>query len=410
MKSHLQLPQPQNTPGIVEFVTLTALLTSLVALSIDSVLPAMPMIAAELKLIDYRHTQWIIAAFVLGMSPGQLFFGVLADARGRRFSIFLGVGIFCGGALLSMWATSFTTLLLGRVLQGFGAAGPRIACMAMVRDQYQGNRMAQVKSFVQMVFVMVPMVAPMLGQWILLAADWRAIFSFSIVLALAASLWLLWRQPETLLTEYRRPFELPQTLATAKRILRNPWVVGFAIAIGLIFGGLLSYIASSQAIFQTLYGLGDKFPYVFAALTFAIGLASLVNGVLVMRYGAFVLVVGALTGLIVFASCLTLIAAYSAGVPPLVVFLGIGFALYFCIGILLGNLFALSMIPLGRMAGIGAAIVFSVSNLVAVVVSTLVGWFFTTSVTPIFGGIALCGVAGLMIVLAIRNESEAPIC
>ncbi|MGK0501056.1 MAG: DHA1 family bicyclomycin/chloramphenicol resistance-like MFS transporter, partial [Oceanicoccus sp.] len=200
------LSDKSSRPKLAEFIALIALLTSLAALSIDMILPALPDIATDLKVTDMRQTQWVITALILGMSFGQMIFGPLADAYGRRFAILSGIVLFCLGSLLSMMATSMTMLLLGRVLQGFGVSGPRIASLALVRDKFVGNAMARVMSFVMMVFILVPMLAPMSGQGVLLFFNWRAIFALFVGLAIISAFWLVIRLPETLLAENRRPF------------------------------------------------------------------------------------------------------------------------------------------------------------------------------------------------------------
>ncbi|EAR11259.1 multidrug effflux MFS transporter [Reinekea blandensis] len=393
-------------PALPEFIALVALITSLVALSIDAMLPALPNIASDLVVSDYRQTQWVITSLIFGMSFGQMVFGPLSDAFGRKFAILSGIALFSVGSVLSMMATSLPMLIAGRVLQGLGVSGPRIASMALVRDKYVGDQMARVMSFVMMVFILVPMLAPIVGQQILNLWGWREIFALFIVLSTIAAVWLGVRQPETLMPESRRPFHVGQIARTALMVVRHPRVLGFSVAAGFVFGGLLSYVASAQAIFQGIYGLGDDFPYYFAALAFGLGCASLVNGSLVVRFGSLRLSLLGLIGMLCLAALLSLIAAFNQGIPPLSLFMGIGFLMFFCVGILFGNLNSLAMVPLGRMAGIGAAVVGSVSNVVAVLVSGLVGWFFNDTLLPILIGIMFSAAASLAITLKIRHADD----
>lgn len=393
-------------PALPEFIALVALITSLVALSIDAMLPALPDIAADLAVTDYRQTQWVITSLIFGMSFGQMVFGPLSDSYGRKFAILSGIALFSAGSVLSMMATSLPMLIAGRVLQGLGVSGPRIASMALVRDKYVGDQMARVMSFIMMVFILVPMLAPIVGQQILTLWGWREIFGLFIVLSSIAAIWLAVRQPETLTEQTRRPFRVGQIAATALQVVRHPRVLGFSVSAGFVFGGLLSYVASAQAIFQGIYGLGDNFPYYFAALAFGLGCASLVNGSLVVRFGSLRLSLLGLTGMLSMAALLSVIAAFNQGIPALAVFMTIGFLMFFCVGILFGNLNSLAMVPLGRMAGIGAAVVGSVSNVVAVLVSGLVGWFFNDTLLPILIGIMLSASASLAIVLKVRHADD----
>lgn len=397
----------KESPALPEFIALIALITSLVALSIDAMLPALPNIAQDLQVADYRQTQWVITSLIFGMSFGQLVFGPLADAYGRKFAILSGITLFSLGSVISMTANSMTMLIAGRILQGIGVSGPRIASMALVRDKYVGDHMARVMSFVMMVFILVPMLAPIVGQWILHLWGWREIFALFILLSVFAGLWLNIRQAETLTEESRRPFRPGSILKTAIQVLKHPRVLGFSITSGLIFGGLLSYVASAQAIFQGIYGLGDNFPYYFAALAFGIGCASLVNSSLVVRFGAMTLSQLALVGLLVLSTVLLIVALLNGGSPSLIVFMTVGFAMFFFVGILFGNLNSLAMVPLGRMAGIGAAVVGSVSNVVAVLVSGLVGWFFEDTLLPILLGIVLSAALSLVIVRMVRKADDS---
>jgi DHA1 family bicyclomycin/chloramphenicol resistance-like MFS transporter len=398
--------KPIKQPSFAEFILLIALLSSLVALSLDAMLPAFNAIADDLSITDTRHTQWIITAIIIGMAFGQLFFGPLADAYGRKGAILSGISLFCLGALLSMFAESFEALLIGRFIQGIGVSGPRIATMALVRDKFVGNAMAKVMSLVMVAFILVPMLAPLVGQAILLAFSWRAIFGLFVLLALIAGLWLAIRQPETLPIENRRPMRLKSVLAGIGLVFSQPRTLGFSVASGVVFGGLLAYVGSAQAIFDGVYQLGEKFPFFFAALALGIGSASFVNGKIVMRFGALKLSIMALIGKILLALLLVLLAFFQDGSPQLWQFMLFGFLLMFCVGILFGNLNSLAMVPLGRLAGVGAAVVGTVQNIVSVFVSVIIGWFFNGTVLPIVAGFFVSAILALVLVLSVQHKSE----
>lgn len=401
--------KPLKQPSFFEFIALVALLTSLVALSLDAMLPAFNMIAQDLAIADIRQTQWIITAIIVGMAFGQLFFGPLADAKGRKFAILSGIALFCIGAYLSMNAQSFEALLVGRFIQGFGVSGPRIATMALVRDRFVGNAMARVMSFVMVAFILVPMLAPLVGQAILLAFSWRAIFALFIVLSLLAAIWMSVRQPETLLPEHRRSMRIGSVVQGFSVVFRQPRSLGFASASGVVFGGLLAYVGSSQAIFDGVYGLGAQFPFFFAALAFGVGMASFANSQLVMRFGAQRLSIIALIAMFLLSGLLVLLAVVHGGSPLLWQFMSIGFLMMFAIGILFGNLNSLAMVPLGKLAGVGAAVVGTVQNIVSVVISVFIGWFFTDQLLPILVGFMGSAAGALTLVLWVRGASDAQV-
>ena len=372
--------------GIFEFVCLMALMTSLVALSIDAMLPAMDQIGQALGSQSQQQVHLIVTIFFIGMAGGQLFYGPYADARGRRAAILSGLVVFAIGTLVCMLATNMTVMLIGRLIQAFGVSGPRIAAMAVIRDQFVGESMARVMSFIMVVFILVPMVAPLVGQMVLVWFSWRHIFTLFLVVALLAGMWFFARQPETLLKPDRVPFTWSSLLRSVRFILTHREVMGYSIAMGCIFGAFLAYLSASQTIFQTIYDTKQNFPLIFALLAAAIGLASLFNGSLVMRLGMSKLCNAALIGSVLFSVVLFFVVYYFSGVPPIALFIGILFVGFFFIGILFGNLNAMAMQPLGAMAGLGAAVIGSISSLLSVPVALTIDHFLSTDLYPIAMG------------------------
>jgi DHA1 family bicyclomycin/chloramphenicol resistance-like MFS transporter len=356
---------PSPGPGFAEFVTLIALIISLVALSIDAMLPALPEIAADLDVVRINDSQYVISVFFAGMGLGQLFFGPLSDSIGRRPAILSGLLLFLLGCLLSIVAVDFTQMLLGRFLQGLGASGPRIVSIALVRDKYRGREMARVMSFVMTV---------------LLLADWRYIFAMFLCLAFAVGLWFWRRQPETLARSDRIAFSFAQLILDVRAILRIRAALGYTLTMGFIFGAFLGYLSSSQQIFQVQYQLQLLFPLYFGILAVSIGCASLVNARLCLLSFSFLL-------------C----AWYFDGHPHLNLLMLYLLPLFFCFGILFGNLNALAMEPLGRIAGLGSAVVGSISTLISAFFGVIVADTYNATVLPLVLGFALLGAAGLLV-------------
>lgn len=383
------------TPSFAEFVTLTATMISLVALSIDAMLPALPEIARDLGVQEANDRQLVISILFLGMAFGQLFYGPLSDKTGRKPAIYAGFGLFIVGCLLSM-ATNFPFMLAGRLLQGFGVAGPRAVAVALVRDQYEGEAMARVMSFVMAVFILVPMIAPAFGQAILLVANWRAIFGSFLILAVITLVWFAFRQPETLSIAARKPLSLRRVAAASREIVSSRTAFGYTLAAGLIGGAFLGYLNSAQQIFQDQYGVAERFPLYFATVALSIGAASFLNAHLVMRYGMRNLsrwALFAMSGLAIVA--LGMVAIF--GSPPLWGLLTYLMTSFFCIGILFGNLNALAMEPLGRIAGIGAAVVGSVSTLLSVPLGTAIGLSYDGTIVPLVAGLAVLGISSILV-------------
>jgi DHA1 family bicyclomycin/chloramphenicol resistance-like MFS transporter len=385
-----------TAPGFAEFVILIALMISLVALSIDAMLPALPEIAADLGVTRTNDSQYVILVFFAGMAFGQLFFGPLSDSVGRRPAILAGLLLFAAGCLLSIVAVDFTQMLLGRLLQGLGAAGPRIVSIALVRDRYRGRDMARVMSFVMTVFILVPVFAPAVGQGILLIADWRYIFMMFLGLILVVGLWFWYRQPETLARENRIVFSCAQLLLDIRGILRIRAALGYTLTMGFIFGAFLGYLSSSQQIFQFQYQLHDLFPLYFGILATAIGCASLFNASLVMRFGMRRLSRISLISICLLSFPFFLLSLFFDGHPHLILLMLYLLILFFCFGILFGNLNAMAMEPLGHIAGLGSAVVGSISTLISVAFGVIVADSYDNTVLPLVLGFAILGLAGLL--------------
>jgi DHA1 family bicyclomycin/chloramphenicol resistance-like MFS transporter len=394
----------QARPAFAEFVIIISLMMSITALSIDAMLPALPQIGSDLAVQNTNDRQLVVSVLFLGMALGQLFFGPLSDRVGRKPPAYAGYALYIAGAIVSALAASFPMMLAGRLLQGLGISAPRAIILALVRDRYKGRAMARVMSFVMTVTLLVPMLAPTLGQAILLFSDWRGIFGSFVLIGLITLSWFALRMPETLAPEHRTPFSLRHIVQAMLEIGRNRAAVGYTVSAGLVSGAFLGYLNSAQQIFQEQYALGKLFPLVFGVISLSIGLASLLNTRLVMRFGMRFLVRRSLF-VIVGLSILALgIAQILGGQPPLWLFMAYVMVTFFSVGILFGNQNALAMEPLGHLAGIGAAVVGSLSTLISMPLGTIIGQSYNGTVLPLIVGLAL--LSGLSILAVGWAESQ----
>ena len=393
------LPTPTTPLSRGEFVVLIAFMVSIVAMATDIMLPALGVIGQDLGVPDPNDAQMIVTALFLGFGVGLLFAGPLSDSYGRKPVIYVGYGIFLVGCILSTLTDNWEVMILGRALQGIGATFPRVVTIAIIRDGFAGRQMASIMSFIMAVFILVPMVAPAIGQGIILLSGWRATFVFLMAMAIAAAIWFAYRQPETLATGSRRPFSPSALREGTKEVCSSRIAVGYILATGLINGAFIGYLSSAQQIFVEAYGAGTLFPLYFAIAALALGVASILNARLVLRLGMRILTWWATLGLTALSVAFILPAVLADGLPPLWAFIAWLVAVFFCVGFLFGNFNALAMEPLGKIAGLGAGIVGAVSTLVALPLAFAIGNAYAGGVLHLIYGFAVLGIATVVVVL-----------
>jgi DHA1 family bicyclomycin/chloramphenicol resistance-like MFS transporter len=380
-----------------EFVALMATLTALAALTIDMVLPALPAIGSSLGVQRSNDNQLIVSLLFLGFGVGQLFYGPLSDAIGRKPAAFIGLALFSVGCLIALTSRSFPQMLAGRFLQGIGVAGPRTITLALVRDRFEGREMARVMSLITVVFILVPIVAPAIGQMVLALSGWKAIFGVYLAMGVLVTVWFAVRQEETLSRQRRIPLAFGRLVGAARDVVGQRQSIGYTIAGGLIFGALLGYLSSAQQILQQQYAAGPRFPMYFAMVAFAIGAASLANASLVLRYGMRTLANWSLRGILAVSIGFAVIAGTWSGHPPLWWLMAYLMASFFGIGLLFGNLNALAMQPLGHIAGTGAAIVGATSMLISLVLGTTIGQSYNGTVLPLVIGFTVLSACAMLV-------------
>lgn len=383
-----------------EFIALTAMLFATIAFSIDAMLPALPEIAASYTPDAPNRAQLVVTSFVFGMGAGTLFAGPLSDALGRKRTIMAGALLYCLGAALAAVAPSLEWLLAARVVQGLGAAGPRVVSLAMVRDLYAGRQMARVISFAMMIFTLVPAFAPLIGGGIMHLAGWHGIFVAFILFSLLSMLWLGLRQPETLPPAARRPLNGTALVAALREVLGNRIALTTIAVQTLVAASLFALISSTQQIFDQRFDRGDSFAYWFALIALFSGSASFINARLVVRLGMRVLVSFTLRAQVVLSGGFALAMWLNLLPAPLdfAAFVLWSVTVFMMVGMTLGNLNALALEPLGHIAGMAASVAGSVSTVLAVGLAVPLGLAFDGTPVPLATGILVLVAlgAGLM--------------
>tara|TARA_B110001450_G_scaffold31941_1_gene27808 strand:- start:1162 stop:2349 length:1188 start_codon:yes stop_codon:yes gene_type:complete len=381
----------QNKKSQLEFIVLMASLMAMVALAIDALLPALQQIGLAIGYQKETDGQLLVTMIFLGLGIGQLFFGPLSDTFGRKKIIITGLLLFILSSFVCVFSKTLEMMILGRILQGIALSAPRTISISMIRDSYEGDYMAKIMSFVTVIFIIVPTIAPALGKLILDNYSWQAIFYSQLIFVAIIGFWFAIRQPETLALSKRIPFTFNVFVKGAKETFSYRQTAICTAISALITGSFMVYLSSSQQVFQSQYGLVDEFPYIFASLALTVGFATFLSGQLVMKLGMKLLLKYALIG---FASISTLYVTlfYNSPNPSMPILLSFFGAQFFCLGFVFGNLRALMMQPIGHIAGIGAAITGFAATIFSVPLGTFIGSFINTTALPMFIGFSCCGI------------------
>jgi len=390
-------PKAGPMPGRTEFVVLMAALMASNALAIDAMLPALPAIGESLGVADENRRQVIITAYLLGFGAAQIAYGPLADRFGRKRLLVGSVALYSLFALLAGLAGSFTLLLAARAMQGISAAGTRVLCMAIIRDRFHGSAMAQVLSLVTIIFMIVPMLAPTLGQAVLTFAGWRDIFAGLAGYGLMLAAWSALRVPETLPEAARRPLSVTSIAAASLETLTLRTSIGNTVAATLIFGALFGYINSIQQIVFDLFGRPDLLGLLFALIALPMVGSAWINSRLVMRLGSRRLLLTALVLFNLFAF-LHLAVALTAG-EAIWSFVLIQSLTMACFGFVGANAGALALVPLGHIAGTASSVQGVITTMGGALIGYAIGQQFDGTTMPMNFGFAICGVAGLLVAL-----------
>ena len=380
-----------------EFVVLMALCISLNAIGVDTMLPALDEIAQHYRIEYSNHQQWIVFSYVLGFGIPQLFAGPLSDRFGRkkilRVSFFFY--IICGFACMFM--PNFASLLAMRALHGVSAAGIRVATVSVIRDLYVGRGMARIMSIIMTVFMIAPIVAPGIGELVMLVADWRWTFGILGISGLLAWAWVELRLPETLAPENRRPLK-PSVIADGYwQIIKSPVTLGYMMGSGILFGALFAFIAASEQIFSDIFDQEKYFALWFSAIAASLAIANLTNARIVERLGMrrishAALLVFTLLSFLNLALCLV----YG---PHLALFFPLFVVTFGCFGMVGANFSALAMEPLGKLAGSGSAAYGFATSTISALIGILIGSQYNGTLVPILIGFGLLGLATIITVL-----------
>lgn len=360
----------------------------------------MGQIAADLTPQAPVRAQLIVPYFVIGLGVGTFFTGPLSDAFGRRPVVIGGGLLYLLGAMLSWMAPTLETLLVARVLQGLGAAGARVVAMAIIRDRFSGREMAQVTSFVIMIFTLVPALAPTIGAGLIWAFGWHGISAAFLVFAIAIGLWFFLRQPETLRPEDRRALQLLPLLGAMGEVLAHPLVRRVVLVQVCVFGMLFTLLAVAQPIFDVVMNRASSFHFWFGAVAFVSMSASMLNARIVVRFGMEQIARVALwlhiAGTLCYLGALQTGLLADTALLPFFLWLAMSFS---AVALVAGNLNAVALQPMGHLAGTASSVITAASTVGAGLLAIPASGLFHTSQVPVLWAILVMMLAARLLMM-----------
>lgn len=386
----MRLKLNPNT-NYIEFVLLAATLMALNAVAIDIMLPALPEIATSLGAIGDNQQQLVITYYLIGFGLSQLFYGPLSDAIGRRNTAFIGILIFFVPVALASFVTDFNSLLALRLVQGLGAGASRVIAFAVVRDVFEGKKLAKTMSLIVMVFMAMPIIAPSLGQALILFLPWQSVFAFMAIMAVIALVWVFLRLPETLSIENTRAFRPKIILEGFRIVFTTPSSLLFGWAQALLLGAIIGFLGTSPQIYLEIYDLGPIYPLMIALTASNLAVASFVNSRLVDRYSV-EKVAFAASATFAILGAVWLTFSLTMGVLPLWLLVLLHQPLNFCFGLAGVNQNSLAMMPMKRVAGTAASVLGFISSAGGAVIGAIIGSFYNDTVAPIAAGFMVVGI------------------
>jgi len=383
--------------SFAEFVAMMAATMAIYALAIDTMLPSLPAIGRSFRVGDDNQLQWVVTLFVMGGGFVQLFYGPLADRLGRRRVLLFGLFLYVLLSALAALATSLPALLLLRVTQGLAAAAAGVIPRSIVRDRFEGARMAKVMSMAFLVFLIVPVLAPTIGQALLLIMPWQGIFGFLAAYGCAVALWIGLRLPETLHVDNRRSLTMVHLLEAGGQVLSEPTSIFYTLATTALMGSLMAYISTMPQIFNTLFQRPALMPTVFALCAGTMAVASFCNIRIVERVGMRGVSHRALFGFVAVSAVHLAVAL--AGRESLISFTILQGATMGCFGLAVSNFNAIAMQRMGAIAGSAASLQGVISTIGGALIGSLIGHQWNGSITYLPAGFLICGILALVLVL-----------
>ena len=387
--------------GPKELIIMMASLMALNALAIDVMLPALGLISDDLRLTDPNDRQWIVTSYIYGMAFGSIIYGSLADRYGRKPILAVTISIYTIVGIICAFTDDYDLLLIARFIQGLAASAMGVLANSIIRDRYDGDAMARMMSTIMMIFMIVPITAPILGQIILFFAEWHVIFLMLAVVGFSVLTWVMLRLPETLHPDDSTPIAFGSVTSAWRQVIFHRNSFGHVVASGLMMAPLFAFIASAQQVFFDTFSAGDIFVYAFALNAGCMSLGSFINSRIVMRFGARRVSQCALITFIILG--LVHLGFTLSGQITLTIFIALLAPAMGMVGLTGANFSSIAMQPFGKIAGVASSFQNFARSGLSAGIGGAIGLQFDGTTVPLVAGFVICGAGSLLVILWSEN-------
>ena len=387
--------------GPKELIIMMASLMALNALAIDVMLPALGLISDDLRLTDPNDRQWIVTSYIYGMAFGSIIYGSLADRYGRKPILAVTISIYTIVGIICAFTDDYDLLLIARFIQGLAASAMGVLANSIIRDRYDGDAMARMMSTIMMIFMIVPITAPILGQIILFFAEWHVIFLMLAVVGFSVLTWVMLRLPETLHPDDSTPIAFGSVTSAWRQVIFHRNSFGHVVASGLMMAPLFAFIASAQQVFFDTFSAGDIFVYAFALNAGCMSLGSFINSRIVMRFGARRVSQCALITFIILG--LVHLGFTLSGQITLTIFMALLAPAMGMVGLTGANFSSIAMQPFGKIAGVASSFQNFARSGLSAGIGGAIGLQFDGTTVPLVAGFVICGAGSLLVILWSEN-------
>jgi DHA1 family bicyclomycin/chloramphenicol resistance-like MFS transporter len=394
-------PAPKQAPRVPGWLILIGSMSAVGPVSIDMYLPGFESIVGEFR---ERGVETTMAAYLVGLALGQLFYGPISDRYGRKPPLYVGFALYALGSLGCALSTSMSMLIVMRVVQALGGCAGLVIARAIVRDRCEPHEAARVFSTLMMIVALGPVLAPAIGGLIVTWFGWRATFVFQVVFSIGVLIAIHYVLTETVNREQARRLEIVDVLRTYGRLLKERMFVGYTMITGFSMAALFCYVTGAPTVMTAHYGLSaQQFGLLIGLNGFAFMTASRLNMIALRKHGpAEVLARYVYAPMIV---VLLLLALTMLVDPPLWAFVALQLAFFVSVGRVNPNVAALALAPYGRDAGAASAIMGALQSAAGVLGGLAVGWFNDGTVERLVEIMATGALLGLLSYLSVRGST-----